>query len=421
MKFSMGTTACAAVLTLMSASAHAADAPTAEVMHWWVSAGESAAVKQIANAYDAAGGVWKDNAIAGGEVAIPAIISRITGGNPPTAAQMPLGKQLDDLVAQGLLAPLDDYAKETDFLNNIPEVFKKAVVYPDGHMYALPINDHGHNWVWYNKQVLADAGAKEPVTWDDMFAALDALKAKGNVVPLAVGAQPWQLGQTFFSVLLTKEGSDLYFKLFRDLDVDAVNTPEFKDAVATFLKLRDYSDPGAANREWNVAANMVITGKAGFQFMGDWAKGEYLAAGQTPGKEFGCQILGNGDGKQLFTVSSDAFIFPVNKAPGQADAQKLLAETMMSKDVQIAFNSKKGSVPARLDVDTSKLDACAQLGVKILQDPDQRIPSTDFLVSPDMIGAERDLAGQAWADPNYTVDQFVAAFAKIIEAEKSSR
>ncbi|MCZ3374332.1 ABC transporter substrate-binding protein [Rhizobium sp. AG207R] len=398
-----------------------ADGPQAEVMHWWVSAGESAAVKEIAKAYTAQGGVWKDNAIAGGEVAIANIVSRITGGNPPTAAQMPLGKQLDDLVAQGLLSPIDDAAKETGFYDNIPETFQKAMTFPDGHMYALPINDHGHNWLWYNKKVLADAGAKEPVTWDDFFAALDAIKAKGNATPIAVGAQPWQLGQTFLSVLLTKEGPGLFNKVFADLDLDAVKSPEFKDAVATFLKLRDYSDNGAANREWNVAANMVITGKAGFQFMGDWAKGEFLAAGQKPDVDFGCQILGNGDGKQYFNVSSDAIIFPVNKAADQAKAQTMLERIMMSKDVQVAFNSKKGSVPARLDVDASKLDACAAKGIKILQDPAQRIPSLDFLVSPDTIGAERDLAAQAWADPKYTPDQFVESLTKIIEAEKTMR
>ncbi|WP_018897634.1 ABC transporter substrate-binding protein [Rhizobium sp. 2MFCol3.1] len=420
MKSSVSVVAIAAALFMHAASAMA-DGPQAEVMHWWVSAGESAAVKEIANAYTAQGGVWKDNAIAGGEVAIANIISRITGGNPPTAAQMPLGKQLDDLVAQGLLAPVDDAAKETGFYDNIPETFQKAMTFPDGHMYALPINDHGHNWLWYNKKVLADAGAKEPVTWDDFFAAVDAIKAKGNAVPIAVGAQPWQLGQTFLSVLLTKQGPVLFNKVFTDLDLDAVKSPEFKDAVATFLKLRDYSDNGAANREWNVAANMVITGKAGFQFMGDWAKGEYTAAGLKPDVEYGCQILGNGDGKQYFNVSSDAIIFPVNKGADQDKAQAMLERIMMGKDVQVAFNSKKGSVPARLDVDASKLDACAAKGIKILQDPAQRIPNVDFLVSPDTIGAERDLAAQAWADPSYTPDKFIESFTKIIEAEKSMR
>ena len=43
-------------------------------------------------------------------------------------------------------------------------------------------------------------------------------------------------------------------------------------------------------RNWNDATAMVITGKAGVQMMGDWAKGEFLAANQTAGKEFGCVV-----------------------------------------------------------------------------------------------------------------------------------
>jgi len=165
---------------------------------------------------------------------------------------------------------------------------------------------------------------------------------------------------------------------------------------------------------------MVIAGKAGFQFMGDWAKGEYLAAGQTPGKEFNGVLLGE-NGRTDFTISADCFVFPVNKDPEQTKAQKLLAKVMIDPPTQIAFNSRKGSEPARLDVDPSKLDVIAQYGMKALQKPDQRVPCTDFLDTPDFINAERDLAAQFWADKSMTVDQFVDAFVKIVETEKSRR
>jgi glucose/mannose transport system substrate-binding protein len=33
---------------------------------------------------------------------------------------------------------------------------------------------------------------------------------------------------------------------------------------------------------------MVISGKAGFQIMGDWAKGEFINAKKVPGKDFLC-------------------------------------------------------------------------------------------------------------------------------------
>jgi hypothetical protein len=111
----------------------------------------------------------------------------------------------------------------------------------------------------------------------------------------------------------------------------------------------------------------------------------------------------------------------VSKNPEPTKAQKLMAKVMIDPATQIAFNSKKGSEPARLDIDPSKLDAIAQYGMKALQKPDQRIPTVDFLVTPDFIGAQRDLAGQLWANKSMTADQFVNAFVKIVEPKKRIR
>ena len=141
---------------------------------------------------------------------------------------------------------------------------------------------------------------------------------------------------------------------------------------------------------------------------------------EFPGKEFNGVLLGE-NGRTDFTMSADCFVFPVNKNPEQTKAQKLMAKVMIDPAVQIAFNAKKGSEPARLDVDISKLDAIAQYGMRALQKPDQRIPATDFLDTPDFIGAERDLAAHFWANKSMTVDQFVNGFVKIVETEKANR
>ena len=42
---------------------------------------------------------------------------------------------------------------------------------------------------------------------------------------------------------------------------------------------RTYVDANFSGRDWNLASAMVINGDAAFQFMGDWAKGEFLNAG----------------------------------------------------------------------------------------------------------------------------------------------
>ena len=97
---------------LSSFPSMAAEPQKAEVIHWWTSGGEAAAVKVFADAYDKAGGQWVDSAIAGGggEAARTAGINRIVGGNPPTMMQFNTGKQLDELVSNGYLANLDDAA-----------------------------------------------------------------------------------------------------------------------------------------------------------------------------------------------------------------------------------------------------------------------------------------------------------------------
>src|SRR5258708_39868641 len=79
----------------------------AEVIHWWTSGGESAAVKVFADQFRAAGGTWIDTAIAGGATARTAAINRTVGGNPPSAMQFNTGKQFDDLLENALLADGD--------------------------------------------------------------------------------------------------------------------------------------------------------------------------------------------------------------------------------------------------------------------------------------------------------------------------
>ena len=52
-----------------------------------------------------------------------------------------------------------------------------------------------------------------------------------------------------------------------------------------------------------------------------------------------------------------------------AAQHKLGNPLMLDPATQIAFNTKKGSVPARTDLDVSSMDACAQKGVALLKDP----------------------------------------------------
>ncbi|WP_271023962.1 hypothetical protein [Rhizobium sp. RCAM05973] len=117
-------------------------------------------------------------------------------------------------------------------------------------------------------------------------------------------------------------------------------------------------------------------------------------------------------------MGGDIFVFPVLKDKAAIDAQTLLATVIMSKEGQLAFNSKKGSVPVRLDVDTSKLDACAQKGLNALKDPSRQILTSDVLTPQDVVQTEGDLIAQYWTTPSMTADQFADQFAKVIDQAK---
>lgn len=387
----------------------AANAQKAEVIHWWTSGGEAAAIKEFATMYTKMGGTWIDTPIAGGggAQARTVMANRTMGGDAPTAAQYNYGKQYEEIIKEGLLNDLDDVAKKGNWDKLLPEKIRNAVKV-NGKYFAVPVNLHNENWVWYNKAVLAKVGAKEPTNLDEMMAAMDKVKAAGGVVPLALGGQGWQEGITFRGVLLATGGQDLYLKTFKDKDA---STPGFRKAVETFKKLKGYVDPGSPGRDWNLATGMVIEGKAAFQMMGDWAKGEFVNAGKTAGKEYGCFMAGGP--KMPYAIGGDVFVFPKQKAADAAVAQRKLAEMMISPEGQVAFNNKKGSIPIRTDVDTSKMDICAQAGVQAIKE-NRLLQSDNELLSPDAKGAFEDAVSKYW-NSNQSADDAIKAMATALK------
>jgi glucose/mannose transport system substrate-binding protein len=367
--------------------------PKAEVIHWWTSGGESAAIKTIADAYRAQGGVWVDTAIAGADQARAVATNRIVGGNPPTAAQFNTTKQFLDLVEQGMLNNVDDVAVAGGWDRFMPDPILK-VIKINGHFYATPVNIHMLTWIWYSKPAFRKAGiTKEPATMDELFAALDKLKAAG-LIPLAHGGQSWQENMVFMQVLGNVGGRDLYLSVLRDRDPKALNSEAFKKVLVAFKKLQSYVDPGSPGRNWNDASALVISGKAGMQIMGDWVKGEFTQAGQTAGKDFGC-IAGFG-AKSPYIIQGDAFVFPKTTNAEALKAQKLLASVMVAPATQVAFSSRKGSVPIRTDVDASNMDTCAQQGLAIMKDKSRVVGVGEMFLTPDQNGALVDALTAFW-------------------------
>ncbi len=355
--------------------------------------------------YKAAGGTWVDSAIAGGEAARSAAINRIVGGNPSTAAQFNTSQQFLDIVT-GRHAQQRRRGRQEERLGQDPPGADPQVD-QDRRPLLRRAGQHPHARLVL---VLEGARSRRPASppsrrrADEFFAALDKLKAAG-ITPVAFGGQPWQEKIVFDALLAHIGGSDLYLKVYKG-DQKAIASPEFKNVLASFKQLKSYTDAGSPNRNWNDATSMVISGKAGVQIMGDWAKGEFQAAKQTAGKEFGC-FPGFGP-KAPYIIAGDVFVFPKTTDAAAIKSQQLLATVMTSPATQVAFNNKKGSIPIRTDVDAKSMDICAQQGIAAMKDVSRQLPNSEMLVGPDITGALQDVVTKFW-NTNQSVDDAVKA------------
>ncbi len=339
-------------MTALTAPAFADDV---EVMHWWTSGGEAAAIAVLQQDLEARGTGWTDMAIAGGggDAAMTALRARVVAGNPPTAAQM-LGMSVREWAEEGFLGNLNDVAEAEGWNDVIPPAVQAFGTY-EGEWVAAPVNIHRPHWVWGNAEIFAEIGMDMPTNWDEFFAAADAMQEAGYVA-VAQGGQAWQEATIWEAVVLSIS-PELYETALINADMDAIGSEGIVESFEIFRRILSYADDGYAGRDWNLATAMVINGEAGMQIMGDWAKGEVINAGLTPGEEVLCSVVPGTDGSFLFNTDFFA-MFEVGE-DAQA-AQQNMAAAAMSVSFQETFNLAKGSIPARTDVPADNFDVCGQ-------------------------------------------------------------
>jgi glucose/mannose transport system substrate-binding protein len=395
-----------AAAVAFAAGAVAVQAGEVEVLHYWTSGGEAKSVAELKKMLEAKGHKWKDFAVAGGggDNAQTALKSRAVAGNAPAAAQVK-GPAIQEWANEGMLTSMDAVARAEKWDDLLPKVVAD-VMKSKGSYVAAPVNVHRVNWMWANPDVLKKAGvAGMPKTWDEFFVAADKIK-KSGAVALAHGGQNWQDFTVFESVALGVGGAKYYNDALIKLDPAALNSATTTKVLETFKKLKGYTDNASNGRDWNLTTAMVIQCKAGFQFMGDWAKGEFTAAGKKPGEGFLCAAAPGTANAYTFNV--DSFILFKLKDAGAQKAQADLASAILSKEFQEVFNQNKGSIPVRLGHDMSKFDDCAKLSAKDFVATSKSgglVPSVahGMAIKPAAEGAIKDMVSSYWNDDKMSV------------------
>jgi len=382
-----------------------------EVTHWWTSGGEAAAVSEFARLFnETTDHTWVDGAIAGsGGTARPIMISRITGGDPMGATQFNHGRQAEELVEAGLMLDLTELAEAEGWRDIVHPVSLLDSCTLDGRIYCVPVNIHSWQWLWLSHQAFEDAGVDVPTNWDEFVAAGPALEEAGKI-PLAMGQQPWQSSGAFGVMSVAIGGIDTWTEVNVNKNAEAAAGPDMARVFEAAAAARGMAARSNV-QDWNQATNLVITGQAGGQIMGDWAQGEFQVAGLVAGEDYSC-LPGLG-ANEVISTGGDAFYFPKVNDPEVEAAQLELASMMLSREAQVAFNLAKGSLPVRGDVDLEAANDCMRKGLEILASG-AILPDGNQTLSPDTQGQIEDLMVEFWNDQNYDPADAQAEYARLI-------
>ena len=369
-----GRAAVAVALTMtLAVSACGGEAPTSatkdtkqlEVMSWWTSGSEAAALNTLLAAFRQANpGVEPVNAaVAGGagSQAIVALAKRLRSGNPPDVWQTFAGKSVQGYAERGTVRDVTP-ALTGDVSASMQPTIRQSLNH-GGKPYGVPTGAHRGNVLWFNVDLLRRAGVTPPTadyTLADFLTDLRKVKASGATGLCLGGKDPFTTVELFENTLLSTIGTAGWNDMADDrLDWRGAKV---RTALQSFGEVLTYADPDASGLTWDAATKKLAAGGCAFESVNDSAYGELIVDGAQEGRDFGAAAFPGTGGSFLAVV--DVFV-AATKAENAKNALSFLSG-ISTPTTQIAFSKAKGSVPVLRNVDVSSLPAYQRQSSKTL-------------------------------------------------------
>jgi glucose/mannose transport system substrate-binding protein len=320
-----------------------------EFFSWWTGGGDSEGKEALLELFQEQnpGVEVVDSAIAGGAGtnAQAELANRLLADDPPDSYQRHAGAELLEDIEAGEVEDLTFLYEEEGWQDVFPQRLLDLITVDD-KIYSVPVNVHRSNVLWYNPEVLEQAGIDAPpTTWDEFLDQAETLEG-GGVTPLTIGPT-WTQQHLLENVLLGELGPDAYNGLWNG-DTDWTSG-EVIDALDMFTEVLSHSNFDSAAGDWQPALDPIIEGDAAYNVMGDWADTYFrVEKGLTWEQEYNATTSPGTEG--VFNFLSDSFTLPVD-APNRDVAIDWL-RLAGSQEGQDTFNPVKGSIPARTDGDS---------------------------------------------------------------------
>lgn len=247
---------------------------------------------------------------------------------------------VQEIAATGGLSPLSDYDVDTDgFAKGILE----AATYK-GEVYGLApaVNTLG---IFYNVDLLAEAGIEPPKTWDELKAAAAKLTS-GDRYGIA------------FSAIATYEGSwqFLPFMWTNGGDETDLDTPEVKEALQLWVDLVGSGSASDSVINWSQAdvKDQFVAGKAAMMVNGPW---QIPALNDSDVNWASVQVPVNKAGQTpIAPLGGEVWTVPVTGDEKKQAKAAEFVECMSSDDTELSLAESRYLVPTRTDLSEKYLE-----------------------------------------------------------------
>ncbi|NOU64583.1 extracellular solute-binding protein [Paenibacillus sp. LMG 31461] len=247
------------------------------------------------------------------------IKTRFASGDAPDIIGVFPGTWKDPFVKAGYLMDLSDRPWVSRLQQGALDMESK-----DGKVYGLPLDQNAIG-VIYNKKIFKDLNLTIPKTWNEFLKAADTIKA-ANITPIALGLKDLWVTQIIPYAMAPSaiyRDSKTFDKDMYDGKATFANSPWKKMMEDyTMMDAKGYFNKGALGTSYDQMVQLMATGKAAMEIMGNWGLPPILAA--NPQADLGMFPLPYAEeGKQVYVSSAIALGLGANAKTKYPDEVKL--------------------------------------------------------------------------------------------------
>jgi alpha-glucoside transport system substrate-binding protein len=249
---------------------------------------------------------------------LPTVLgTAVEGGNPPDVAVVPQPGLMNEYAERGELVPLD-FARDTVDANYAEEWVTLGSF--DDQFYGLVFKGANKSTIWYNVNVLNDAGITEaPGTWEELLSAADTVSASGVPAWSIAGADGWTLTDWFENVYLRTAGPEMYDQLAaHDIPWTDQSVVDALTALQDVFENRDNIAGNPLQIDFPTSVTQVFNDNpdAGMVYEGDFVQGVILdSTNAQPETDFNVFDFPSIDGSAPAVVGGGDMVIMFNDSP----------------------------------------------------------------------------------------------------------